>query len=84
MIDIKHLLKVVVAWTSVVYIICFVGVAIFPTLRESFMIYALHSALTLNQSVLTITTFVSGLIIWNVIDVVAVWLFAFLFNKIKK
>lgn len=83
MINTKHLLKVTAIWTSIVYIICFVGVTIFPTSRELFMRYALHSDVALGQSVITITTFISGLIIWNIIAFLAVGLFSLLFNKIK-
>ncbi|OGY43705.1 MAG: hypothetical protein A3B89_02915 [Candidatus Buchananbacteria bacterium RIFCSPHIGHO2_02_FULL_40_13] len=84
MINIKHLLKVTAAWTSIVYVVCFAGVALFPATRELFMRYALHSDIALGRNIITLATFIAGLIIWNVIDVVAVWLFAFLFNKIKK
>jgi len=84
MINIKHLLQVAAAWISIVYIVCFAGVALFPTSRELFMRYALHSNIALGQSVLTLTTFITGLIIWNVVAFLAVGLFALLFNKIKK
>lgn len=83
MINTKHLLKVTSAWISVVYVVCFAGVALFPTSREMFMRYALHSDVALGQSVITITTFISGLIIWNIVAFLAVGLFALLFNKMK-
>lgn len=83
MINTKHLLKVTSAWTSIVYIVCLAGVALFPTSREMFMRYALHSDVALGQSVITITIFISGLIIWNIVAFLAVGLFALLFNKIK-
>ena len=50
MINIKHLLQVAAAWISIVYIVCFAGVALFPTSRELFMRYALHSNIALGQS----------------------------------
>jgi len=34
--------------------------------------------------ILTLSTFVSGLIIWNIAVFVAVWLFAALYNNIKE
>ena len=83
MINTKHLLKATGAWTSIVYIVCFAGVALFPTSREIFMRYALHSDVALGQSIITITTFISGLIIWNIVAFLAVGLFALLYNKIK-
>jgi hypothetical protein len=47
------------------------------------MQYALHMNASLGENVITFTTFISGLVIWNVIAVLGAWLFAFLHNKIK-
>ena len=82
MINTQHLLKVAAAWTSIVYVICFGGVALVPGVREWFMLYALHTNVNFGENVMTITTFVSGLIIWNIIAVLAVWLFAYLYTAI--
>ncbi|OGZ22598.1 MAG: hypothetical protein A3A08_02330 [Candidatus Nealsonbacteria bacterium RIFCSPLOWO2_01_FULL_41_9] len=85
MLNIKHLLKVSAAWISVVYAVCFLGVAFWPGVRSGFMMYGLHvNGLNMGQNVLTIGTFISGLIIWNIVAFLAVWLFGFLFNNIKK
>ena len=84
MINIKHLLKVTVAWTSIVYVICFVGVAMFAGIRPGFMTYALHMDVGAVSNVSTFSTFISGLVIWNIVAVLGVWLFALLFNGIKK
>ena len=84
MIKINHLLKVAAAWVSVVYVICYAGVALFPGIRSGFMRYSLHTSLDMGQNILTFGNFLSGLIIWNIITLWAVWLFAVLFNGIKK
>lgn len=84
MINIKHLLKVTAAWTSIVYVICFSGVALFGNLRPGFMRYALHMNAGPVNNVQTLSTFISGLVIWNIVTLLAVWLFAALFNRIKK
>jgi hypothetical protein len=65
MIDRKHLLKVVAAWLTIVYIICFGGVALIPDGRPWFMHYALHMNISMGENVLTLTTFISGLVIWE-------------------
>lgn len=83
MIDIKHVLKVAAAWISVVYAVCYAGVALFPSIRPAFMYYGLHTTTDLGENIMTLTTFISGLVIWNVVALLAVWLFATLFNKIK-
>lgn len=84
MINTAHLQKVTVAWTSIVWIVCFIGVALFPDIRSAFMLYALHTTTGFGENVMTLTTFVSGLVIWNVIAWLAVGLFATLFNSIKE
>ena len=83
MINTTHLLKVTAAWISVVYAVCFLGVALFPGIREAFMYYGLHTTATVGENVMTFTTFISGLVIWNVISFLAVGLFAILFSRIK-
>lgn len=84
MINTKHLLKVGAAWITVVYLVCFFGVLLIPSLRYNFPLYGLHMVAPMGNNVLNFTTFVSGLIIWNVVAFLAVWLFAALFNNIKK
>ncbi len=84
MINTTHLLKVASAWISVVYTICFIGVALLPGIRPGFMRYGLHMGIDMGQSILTFGTFISGLVIWNVIALLAVWLFAYFFNTIKR
>ncbi|MBI5470552.1 hypothetical protein HY968_04530 [Candidatus Kaiserbacteria bacterium] len=83
MIHTKHLLKVTAAWISVVYVVCFGGVALVPGIREWFMQYALHSTnVGIGENVMTLGAFVAGLIIWNVVATLAAWLFAFLWNTL--
>jgi hypothetical protein len=84
MINTKHLLKVTAAWITVVYVVCFGGVALIPQVRPWFMHYALHMNASLGENVATVTTFISGLVIWNLVALLAAWLFAFLHNKIKQ
>ncbi len=83
MINTKHLLKVASAWTSIVYVICFLGVAIYPASRVMLMRYAMHADFPLTSNYFGFGYFISGLIIWNVIALAGTWLFAFLFNTIK-
>jgi hypothetical protein len=71
------------AWTTIAYVICFVVVLIFPSIRELFFQYALHTSITIKNLDMNIGNFISGLIIWNVLDVVFVWLFASLYKSIK-
>jgi len=84
MINTVHLLKVSAAWISIVYVICFAGVALFSGIRSGFMMYALHTDINMGRNILTLGTFFSGLIIWNIAALLGVGLFAALFNAIKK
>lgn len=84
MIDTRHLLKVVAAWVTIVYIVCFGGVALIPSVRPWFMHYALHVNISMVENVVTVTTFISGLVIWNVVGLLGAWLFALLHNNIKQ
>ena len=72
--------KIACSWISIVYVVCFGGVALLPGIRPWFMEYALHTRADIGTDVMTLTTFITGLIIWNVIAVLAVWLYTAL-NK---
>jgi len=84
MINTKHLLKVTAAWVTIVYVVCFAGVALIPGVRSWFMHYGLHTNFSFGENVTTLTTFISGLIIWNVIAFLGASLFAVLHNNIKQ
>ena len=80
----EHLLKVASARISIVYVICFAGVALLPGIRPGFMRYGLHVGIDMGQNILTLSTFIWGLVIWNIVVLLAVWLFALLYNSIKQ
>ena len=84
MINTKHLLKVASSWISIVYNICFMGVAIYPPIRGLLMKYSLHADVQLASNYFGIRYFITGLVIWNIAGILGFWLFAYLFNKIKK
>jgi hypothetical protein len=84
MINTKHLLTVTAAWITIVYVVCFAGVALIPGVRPWFMHYALHMNISMGENVVTLATFISGLVIWNVIGCLGAWLFGILHNKIKQ
>lgn len=84
MADTRHILKVVASWTSIVYVVCFGGVALVPGIREWFMWYAFHLNMSSVGNVMTAGTFISGLILWNIVAALAVWLFAFLWNAFSR
>lgn len=84
MVNTQHLVKVMMAWTSVVYTVCYVSVWLFPSVRMYYMRFALHADSPFVSDYFGIGYFISGLIIWNIVASLGAWLFAYLFNTIKK
>lgn len=84
MIKTKHLLKVSSIWISIVYTICYLGVAIYPPVRDLFMKYSLHTDVAFKSDFFSFGYFIAGLIIWNIVTIAGVWLFATLYNKMKQ
>lgn len=80
----SHTMKVACSWISIVYIICFGGVALIPGIRPWFMQYALHTQTDIGANVMTVTTFITGLVLWNIMAVLAVWLYRALDNYFQK
>src|SRR5262249_12325523 len=76
MIHTKHLIKVTMAWISIFYVVCFVAVALLPSLRQQFMLYALHTDVSPGQNIMTPATFVVGFIVWNIIAALVSGLFS--------
>lgn len=83
MINTRHLVLVSMAWVSILYVVCFAAVAVYPQIRTLFMKYAFHVELDLGAAIMTPLTFVTGLILWNIAAALALALFAVLFNRIK-
>lgn len=83
MINTQHLVKVGTAWISIIYLVCFAAVAIYPQIRTLVMKYALHVELDLGAAVMTPLTFVTGFVSWNIAAALTLGLFAALFNRIK-
>lgn len=84
MINVNHLIRVSMAWVSILYVVCYALVALFPMARSGFMMYGLHTKMMVGQNIFSVGTFVWGLIIWNIIAIIAFGLFATLYNSIKK
>ncbi len=77
--------KVGAAWTTIVYVICFAGVALFPNIRTVFLQDALHmEANFLGRDIITVRSFVAGLIWWNALAFFGVTLFKVLEGVFRK
>lgn len=77
--DIKRSLELGAAWITIAYIVCFVGVALFPSVRTLFVEDALHmEANFLGQNIITFRSFWTGLVLWNALALLGVGLFKLL------
>lgn len=83
MINTPHLVKVGVAWMSIIYVVCFGAVAIYPPIRTLAMRYGLHAEIDLGAPIISPLTFVTGLILWDLAAALTFGLFAALFNRLK-
>jgi hypothetical protein len=83
MIETTHLIKVGAAWMTILYLVCFSAVALYPPVRTLAARYAFHVELNLTESVTSIGTFIAGLVLWNLAAVLGLGLFAVLFNRIR-
>lgn len=84
MLNMKHVLMAGVLWTTIVYAVCFMGVALFPNVRPLFMEYALHTAIDMGQAIVSFTNFITGLVIWDLLAALGLALFVFVYNSIKE
>ena len=57
MINLKRLLTASAILVTILYVVCFVLVAIFPAIRTNFMLYGLHTQTSLGEDIMTIGTF---------------------------
>jgi hypothetical protein len=77
--------KVGAAWITIAYVICFAGVALFPNIRAVFLQDALHmEANFLGRDIITVRSFVAGLIWWNALVFFGVTLFRVLDGVFSK
>lgn len=84
MLNTVRLVKAGMLWMTISYLVCYFGVALFPDLRSTFMLYALHTSVDVGKNALSLTNFAVGLIVWNLITGAGVWLFGMLYNWIKE
>lgn len=80
----KQSVKTWVVWINIAYVICYLLVLLFPGLRISFIQALIHTEITGMTDSMSLGNFLMGLVLWNIVTLLGVLLFAFLFNKFKK
>jgi len=76
-------LKIGVAWTSIVWIVCYLLVGLVPGLGPTLLSYLFHMNLGAVENIFTIGNFVVGLILWNIIVAAGIALAGALGDYIK-
>ncbi len=76
-------LKIGLAWTSIVWVVCYLIVGLIPGLGSTLLPYLFHMNLGAVENIFTVGNFVVGLILWNVIVAAGIALAGALSNYIK-
>jgi len=76
-------LKIGLAWTSIVWVVCYLIVGLIPGLGPALLPYLFHLNVGSVENIFTIGNFVVGLILWNVIVAAGIALAGALSNYIK-
>jgi hypothetical protein len=76
-------LKIGLAWTSIVWTVCYLVVGLIPGLGPGLLPYLFHLNLGSVENIFTIGNFIGGLVLWNVIVAAGIALAGVLSNSIK-
>lgn len=78
-----RLLKIGLAWTSIVWLVCYLLVGLIPGLGPALFLYLFHLNMGSIENVFTIGNFIVGLVLWNIIVAAGIALVGVLSNYIK-
>lgn len=76
-------LKIGLAWTSIVWLVCYLLVGLIPGLGPALLPYLFHLNMGSIENVFTIGNFIVGLVLWNIIVAAGIALVGVLSNYIK-
>jgi hypothetical protein len=74
--------KIGLAWISIAWTICYLAFGLIPGLGPTAMPYILHMNVPM-ENIFTISNFIIGLIVWNIVVAAGVALAALLSQYIK-
>ncbi|TSC97467.1 MAG: hypothetical protein CEN88_29 [Candidatus Berkelbacteria bacterium Licking1014_2] len=75
--------KVTLVWGTIVYLVCVLIAWILPLVYVWGAKNMVHFGMTVSAPSLTLAGVIQGLIIWDLVAVAMVWLFVWLYNKMK-
>ena len=76
-------IKIGLAWINITYVLCYMILGLIPVSRPSMLPYILHMNVGPVENIFTLGNFFGGLVLWNVIVGVGIWLVGFLARYIK-
>lgn len=75
--------KIGLVWITSTYVLCYIILGLIPASRPSLLPYILHLNVGPVENIFTLSNFIVGLILWNVIVGAGIWWVGFLTNYIK-
>jgi hypothetical protein len=79
----ERALKIGVAWTSVVWTVCYLLLGLIPGLGLALLPYLFHLNVGAVENIFTVSNFVGGLVLWNIIVAAGIALAGALSNVIR-
>ncbi len=76
-------LKIGVAWTTIVWTVCYLALGLIPGLAPALLPYLFHLDMGPVANIFTISNFIGGLILWNLIVAAGIALAGVLSSYIK-
>jgi hypothetical protein len=76
-------LKIGLAWVSIVWLVCYLAVGLIPGLVSTALPYLVHLNMGSVENIFTISNFIGGLVLWNIIVAAGIALAGALSNYIK-
>lgn len=83
MLNSAKIAKVTVVWMTILYIICTLIAAILPGIYAKFAGLLVHFGAVSQKPNITFLSAIVGLIVWDIVVYIAVWLFVAIYNRTK-
>lgn len=75
--------KVTFVWATIVYLVCVLLAWLLPSVYMWGARNMVHFGMVTDAPTMTLAGVIQGLIIWDVVAVVILWLFVWLYNRLK-
>lgn len=83
MLDGAKISKVAVLWGTIIYAACALLAGILPNVYRTLAGYLVHFGMSVSAPEMTLISALIGLILWDIVVYLNVWLFVWLYNKLS-